>query len=190
MPAPGPVHPQQVPEHATGLLDLPGHLLCLIRKQLGVEDRKSVCCPASMQGWVPACMHLPLSEASCPPACYLLACSLLTKCPWLQALLTRCEVELQPDGSPTSGTQLQHWPRYAPPPQSLLIATDGEDPPTGRQHPFVSFLISCMISCMQQPSEERLLSGVTKLQLEVRGHLGVWAYFLVCLPAAVQQSYR
>jgi hypothetical protein len=77
----------------------------------------------------------------------------------INELLTRCEVELQPDGSPTPATQLQHWPRHAPPPKSLLIATDRR----GSQHPFVPFLISCM----QQPSEERLLRGVTKLQLEV-----------------------
>jgi hypothetical protein len=37
---------QTAPEHATGLLDLPGVLLCLIWQQLELADRKSLCCTA------------------------------------------------------------------------------------------------------------------------------------------------
>jgi hypothetical protein len=47
-PAADPRQEQQeaAPEHATGLLDLPGALLCQIWQQLELEDRKSLCCTA------------------------------------------------------------------------------------------------------------------------------------------------
>jgi hypothetical protein len=68
---PGPPEQLQQPaleEHASGLLDLPGALLSLIWKQLGVADRKSLCCTArSLRacegGWTPCMPCLPGSTA-------------------------------------------------------------------------------------------------------------------------------
>ncbi len=54
---------QPAPEPATGLLDLPVELLCLIWKQLDKADRKSLCCSAR---------SLRACEGGCqlPPACW------------------------------------------------------------------------------------------------------------------------
>ncbi len=78
----------------------------------------------------------------------------------INALLTDCTVQLQADGSPTPNTQLQHWPRYAPPLKRLHIYM-----PADRPHPFVAFLGSCM----QQELAVRLLRGVQSLYLNVSG---------------------
>ncbi len=82
----------------------------------------------------------------------------------INALLTDCKVELQPDGNPTEETQLQRWPRHAPAPKRLHIESSQQQQASS-PHPLVAFLGSCM----QQELAVRLLRGVEKLKLWV-GH--------------------
>jgi hypothetical protein len=82
----------------------------------------------------------------------------------INAVLTECKVELQPNGSPTEDTQLKRWPRFAPPPKRMQICC-WQQQPAGSPHPLVAFLGSCM----QQELSVRLLREVEKLELFV-GH--------------------
>jgi hypothetical protein len=69
----------------------------------------------------------------------------------INALLTDCEVQLQPDGSPTEGTQLQRWPRHAPPPKRLRIQCSLQP------------LLVCLGNCMQHELAVHLLRSVGAL---------------------------
>jgi hypothetical protein len=103
-------------------------------------------------------------------------------------LLTDCKVQLQADGSPTEDTQLQHWPRFAPPPKRLHLVSQLQQP--GSRSPLMAFLGSCS----KQELAVRLLRGVQDLRLYVRGQPGCmlqgawlsssthpWALRFVCL---------
>jgi hypothetical protein len=89
VPASGPVqeHQQPASEQVTGLMDLPGHLLCLIWKQLGVADRKSLCCTArALRACEGGCLlHYELHLVVCSQA----ACRYNAHAPLLQRSM-RC----------------------------------------------------------------------------------------------------
>jgi hypothetical protein len=80
----------------------------------------------------------------------------------INALLTDCDVQLQADGSPTEDTQLQRWPRFAPPPKRLHIDCTQQEP-AGSFHPLIAFLARCM----HQELAVHMLRDVQDLRLDV-----------------------
>ncbi len=80
----------------------------------------------------------------------------------INALLTHCEVHLQPDGSPTPDTQLQRWPRFAPPPKCLRVVFKNN------RRDSLHCLEGFLGGCLQQELAVRLLQEVQVLHLKVR----------------------
>lgn len=125
--------------HGTGL---PSALLAKFWREQDVEGSKLHCTPiqgvcrwaASMTACTAlTCQPSPsfLSSQSRSSPCFALT---LTSQPVLffaevNALITHCLLVINPDGSATPETELQHWPRFAPPPKRLRIHYPGSEPP-------------------------------------------------------------
>ena len=117
------------------------------------------------QGWLMRAHHASALDLLTSKLCVW---HLLTE---INALLTDCKVELGPDGSPTPETQLQHWPRHAPPPKCLRLTFPSAAPPPGSSHGLLTFLKGCM----GQRQATRVLEGVQELWLL---QVCCWAFML------------
>ena len=80
----------------------------------------------------------------------------------INALLKKCVLELNEDGSPTPETALERWPRHAPPPQQLTIQYAME---VYRAN--FPGLLAFLQGLVQQPGAVQLLRGVQELDFQV-----------------------
>jgi hypothetical protein len=98
----------------------------------------------------------------------------------INELLTECYVNLCNDGSPTEQTQLQRWPRFAPPPKQLTITSRLD-----LQTPAAALVAFCS-SCMQQQPMRQMLRGVETLNLEVSTAFTACRYLLGVATASLR----